>query len=274
MVLPDTHVSEKLSADTDFLTAAMDVIVDVIRPSFVIHTGDMIDLAQGIEPAPPARVRNMWDRFDKLVLNRLRKRGIPFFPVAGNHDVAGALNLYWARWSKFKNRGVAVSGPDGYVGAYSFDWGGAHVAVIYAPGSIVLPRRRQQLTWLKHDLERARARGARPILVFSHSPLFCPQLDTRCHKDRAWLRGPDLLAVLRDAQAVHIGGHMHVFHDVVWKGVRSIISGMLGGGFRTIHKSGTPQPEQFLVIVVADGKIRLHRVESPEFSVSRLPACR
>jgi hypothetical protein len=271
VVYPDTHINDTVTGLEEPVRDAMDVITWRLRPALVIHTGDMVSIPQRRKGASGQRIAAMWSRFDRVVTRRFLKDNILFFPTAGNHDTHGAVTEYRKHWARHRNLGYPISGPKGYTAYYSFDFGRTHFVSLYAPGSTSLYWRTAQLRWLEKDLGAARGRGAVHFFVFSHSPIFCPRMTTRCPKGMVWLKDFKLLHLLRKVRAVHFGGHMHVFNNVKFKGVRSIISGMLGGGRRIVSRVGIKQPFQFLVVDVDGSRWKLYRVEHPFLDLSHIP---
>src|SRR5690606_23629536 len=58
-----------------------------LRPELVISAGDLVaGQKRGLESE---QIWAMWDGFTSTVTDPLRKAGIPFAPVAGNHDASG-----------------------------------------------------------------------------------------------------------------------------------------------------------------------------------------
>ncbi len=269
VVWPDTHVRGGEKGVSAASRAMLRSVLHNIRPDFVIHTGDMISIRQ--KKGETGNVEGMWSVFYRRIHLPLLKAGIPFFPTAGNHDVYDARSIYRDYWTKRKNLGFQVSGPEGYAGYYSFRYGDAHFVSLYAPGTRSLPDRSNQMAWLRGDLEKARRKGLKPIFVFGHSPLFCPKMNRRCDEDRGWLDDDELLELLAKHKAVFIGGHMHIYHDTVYRGVRSFIAGMVGGGRRRPASQDEFQPYQFMTIDVNGGEFRIYRVKYPNMDTSHIP---
>ncbi|MFC1723601.1 metallophosphoesterase [Nanoarchaeota archaeon] len=274
VIFPDTHIGS--SGDSGIEPSAkksIETVIGNIKPSFVIHTGDMIDIGRsGTEKDP--KLALMWSRFDKAFTQPLLAANILFFPMPGNHDFHGGSQTrarYKQVWAKHKNNNFQVQGPEGYAGYYSFDMGNSHFVALHAPGTFELVPNNQQLDWLAQDLQKAKQAGKQHIFVFSHSPLFCPKLNVRCTKDMFWLRTKKFRELLAQYKAVHFGGHMHVFNDATKEGVRSIIDGAIGGGRRKL--SGKPyDPFQFLVVEVDGPNFKYYQIKYPTFDVSMLSA--
>src|SRR5690606_14096782 len=66
--------------------ASIDLILN-LQPELVITAGDLVaGQKRGLEHE---RIWAMWDGFTAAVTSPLSKAGIPFAPVAGNHDASG-----------------------------------------------------------------------------------------------------------------------------------------------------------------------------------------
>ncbi len=126
-----------------------------MRPAFVIVTGDLVGTpGDAGQVAEYQRIAAMLDR------------SIPIHHVAGNHDVGGAPTA--ERLAFYRSR----LGPD----YYTFRSGDVAVfvlnsALIAGPENVPEEAARQE-AWLESELAKARAGGARRLIVFQHHPLF------------------------------------------------------------------------------------------------------
>ena len=177
------------------------------KPDFIVCAGDMI------MGGPPAEVGPMWDEF----LGHAGKLPIPFFTVAGNHDVndeAEVLRVYERRVAPFNytiQRGNLLcvilnteepGNPDGFTGA--------------------------QREWLRGVLKAATAKH---ILLFLHVPLFTGNWDRDWQPVADIIKGYPVRAVF--------AGHEHYYRD--WgtrDGVRYVVAGCAGGGIGTPEEEG------------------------------------
>ena len=129
--------------------------INRIRPAFVVVCGDLVNKAG--DPAQVAEYFRITARLD---------RSIPVYSVPGNHDVGNeptpeSLAAYRQAF-----------GPD----YYSFR-SGELFGIVLDSSLIAAPGRapdaaEQQETWLKAELSKARASGARHIVVFQHHSWF------------------------------------------------------------------------------------------------------
>ena len=89
-------------------------------------------------------------------------RTTPFFPVVGNHDMQTGAGAAFYRYFWLPTRS---SGTERY---YSFDHGAVHFVGLDSEGSSL----DAQAAWLRRDVARARARGARWVFVYHHRPAY------------------------------------------------------------------------------------------------------
>jgi Icc protein len=153
--ISDSHIGFNKAANTDVLGTLQAAIAKInampVQPSFVLHTGDLTQLAQP-------------DEFDTLEQSLKSIKTEKIFYVPGEHDVTDNGKLYMERYGKDTN-------GDGW---YSFDSHGVHFiglvnVLTQGDGSFgVLGA--TQLDWLKKDLQNLSS--STPIVVFAHVPLW------------------------------------------------------------------------------------------------------
>jgi Icc protein len=153
--ISDSHIGFNKAANTDVLGTLQAAIAKInampVAPSFVLHTGDLTQLAQA-------------DEFDTLDQTLKSIKTDKIFYVPGEHDVTDNGKLYMERYGK---------GTQGD-GWYSFDSNGVHFiglvnVMTQGDGSFgVLGN--DQLEWLEKDLKRLSS--STPIVVFAHVPLW------------------------------------------------------------------------------------------------------
>jgi hypothetical protein len=179
--------------------------IEAEKPAFVVGVGDSI---QGGNDAAAAR---QWAEFEQI---RKPFRGIPFFPVPGNHDV-------WNRASAalyVKHAGHPLH--------YSFDRGPVHFTMLDNSRSNELPA--GELAFLEEDLK---AHPDQPVkLIVSHRP--------------SWL----LSVILRNSNfplarmaakygvKYVVAGHVHEMMHLTLDGVEYISAPSAGGHLRASEK--------------------------------------
>jgi plastocyanin len=209
----DSHIGFSKPANVD-VTATLGEAVAKLnalpqRPAFVLHTGDITQLAKA-------------DEFDTAaqVLKGVKTDRILYVP--GEHDVAGDNGAaYLQRYGKMsKGRGW-----------YSFDHGGVHfvglVNVLDLKAGGLGSLGAEQIAWLKGDV--ARLSSSTPIVLFAHVPLWTVYPD--------WGWGTDdseaaLSLVKRFGSVTVLNGHIHQIMQKVEGNV----------SFHTAMSTAFPQP--------------------------------
>ena len=211
--ISDSHIGFSKEANND-VTATLRQAVDKLnalpqRPAFVLHTGDITQLAKAeeFETAKEVLATVKADRT---------------FYVPGEHDVAtdnGAS--YLRRYGKGTKGG----------GWYSFDHSGVHfvglVNVLNLRAGGLGSLGSEQLAWLRRDV--ARLSSSAPIVLFAHVPLWTVYPE--------WGWGTDdseqaLALVKRFGSVTVLNGHIHQ----IMQKVEGHVS------FHTAMSTAFPQP--------------------------------
>jgi Icc protein len=211
--ISDSHVGFDKPANPDALATLRQAIDRIkllpVKPSFMIHTGDISHLSRDRE----------FDDADQLI----RQAGIPVFYVPGEHDLLDDQQgrAYLDRYGK-GTRGA---------GWYSFDQQGVHfiglvnVVDLKAGGFGNLGE--EQLEWLENDV--AGLSSSTPVVVFAHIPLWT------VYPDWGWgtTDGAQALSYLKRFGSVTVlNGHIH---QVMQK-----VEGNIA--FHTARSTAFPQP--------------------------------
>ena len=211
--ISDSHIGFSKAANSD-VTATLQQAVAKLNalpqsPAFVLHTGDITQLAKA-------------DEFDtaREVLKGVRTDRIWYVP--GEHDVAADNGAsYLARYGKGTRGG----------GWYSFDHSGVHFAglvnVLNLKAGGLGSLGAEQLAWLKRDL--AGRAASTPIVLFAHVPLWT------IYPEWGW--GTDdateaLALVKRFGSVTVLNGHIHQIMQKVEGHV----------AFHTAMSTAFPQP--------------------------------
>jgi len=213
----DTHINEGNVARTRRLKA----LVDSLRPSFVIITGDLIRDALRV---PEAEARGYYD----LLTRELAAFPVPVYTVPGNHDIFGIerhLSLVSPGNPVYGKRlHRTVRGPN----YYSFTFGGVHFVgldtVDYDDLWYFGHVDSTQVAWLSRDL--AALPAGMPVVTFNHIPFVTAAETIDGYRDsgpaptiirlggKSYFRHvvqntEDVMEVLGDRLEIALGGHMH-----------------------------------------------------------------
>ena len=222
----DTHIAPA-SVDR---TRRLGTLVDSIRPSFLIITGDLVRDALRVGEA---EATSYYDLF----MRETGKFATPIHTVPGNHENFGIERHQSLVSSKHPLYGRRMYrhylGPD----YYSFNYGGVHfvglntvdIDDIWYYGHVDS----LQLAWLERDL--AQLPAEMPVVTFDHIPFFtsiealsgyrdappAPTLITvngKTNFRHTVSNAGDVLAVLRKHRLVlALGGHMHVYEHLEYE---------------------------------------------------------
>jgi 3',5'-cyclic AMP phosphodiesterase CpdA len=188
--MSDSHIGFDKAANPDALGTLREAIAKVkampIKPSFIIHTGDITHLSKPAE----------FDNADKVY----GETGVKIHYVPGEHDMIdeGQGKAYLERYGK---------GSKG-AGWYSYDDHGVHfiglVNVVDLKAGGLGNLGAEQLAWLEADLKGKS--NSTPIVVFAHIPLQV------IYKEWGWGTddGAQALALLKRFGSVTVlNGHIH-----------------------------------------------------------------
>ena len=211
--ISDSHIGFSKPANPDPLSTLRETIAHVralpVRPSFVLHTGDITHLATP-------------QQFD-TAQGTLAELGLPIHFVPGEHDIVGGTDP-----RAYLDRFGAGARGDGW---YSFDAGGAHfvglVNVVHLGDHGQGTLGDDQIAWLMDDV--AHLSASTPIIVFAHFPMWA------LYPDWGWGTADSaaaLTALRRFGSVTVLNGHIHQ--------VQQTIEGNLT--FHTARSTAYPQP--------------------------------
>src|SRR5215831_13630907 len=231
--ISDSHIGFNKEANKDVTATLQDAVAKLNAlpqtPAFVLHTGDITQLAKPEE-------------FDtaQQVLTSVKSERI--FYVPGEHDVAtdnGAS--YLQRYGKGTKGG----------GWYSFDHSGVHfiglVNVLNLKAGGLGNLGPEQIAWLKRDV--ARLPSSTPIVLFAHVPLWTVYPE--------WGWGTDdseqaLALVKRFGSVTVLNGHIH---QIMQK-----VEGHMS--FHTAMSTAFPQPAPGTAPSPGPMKVEADRLQS------------
>jgi 3',5'-cyclic AMP phosphodiesterase CpdA len=168
--------------------------VNRLGPAFAVFTGDLIN--EPTDEQQTAAAQRIARKLDQ---------SIPFYWVAGNHDIGDTPNQENLHW--YRNR----FGKDWY----SFDTHRCHFVVlnscILKNNDKVPDQMQAQLEWLQQDPKLSRSQDYNHIIVFLHHPLF---LDEPREEDQYFniprQNRREYLALFKQYEVkVVFAGHLH-----------------------------------------------------------------
>ncbi len=211
--ISDSHVGFDKPANPDARATLREAIAKIralpVKPSFMIHTGDISHLSKDNE-------------FDDAA-EMIKEAGLPVFFVPGEHDLLdeGQGASYLGRFGKDAQG----------AGWFSFDSQGIHyiglVNVVNLQAGGLGNLGAVQLDWLKKDV--ASLSASTPIVVFAHIPLWA------LYPEWGWgtADGAEALTYLKRFGSVTVlNGHIH---QVMQKVEGNVV-------FHTARSTAFPQP--------------------------------
>ena len=229
--ISDSHVGFDKPANPNALGTLEEAVAKIkalpVKPSFIIHTGDITHLSKPSE----------FDDADRIIAQaRLDVHYVP-----GEHDIIDAeQKLYRERYGR-GSRGA---------GWYSFDANGVHfvglVNVVDLQAGSLGKLGDEQLEWLEDDLKGRSA--STPIVVFAHIPLWAVYPQWGWGTEDA---GRALGYLKRFGSVTVLNGHIHQIMQKVEGNVT----------FHTAMSTAFPQPAPGAAaspgpIKVADDRLR------------------
>ncbi len=206
------------------------------RPDLVIHVGDLVN---GYHTGRDSPVRGQfrrqlanWKAAVRPIYDYEARRGIPIYPVRGNHEDGGLATDPALRQAYLDEIGVTLpqNGPASQRGlTYVVAHKGARFFALdgYAPASASDPSRGHvDQTWLEAQL----ASEEQPVVfAYSHTPAFAvgpyasspfPDLySTPERRDALWS------ALVRHGALAYFCGHIHLYARGAVAGVEQIVVG-------------------------------------------------
>jgi acid phosphatase type 7 len=231
-------------------------LIQGLRPELVLSAGDLV--AGQRRGFTDEQIWAMWDGFTDAVTAPLQAAGIPFVPVAGNHDASGYAAfaneraIFEEHWRKPEQRpNLDFIDDEHYPYYYSFRHKGAFFMALDVTTLERLPP--ELWTWMEDQLTKAQDYDLR--FASCHVPPF-PVAQGREHEI---IRAPDnerlrQLFVEKNVD-VFFTGHHHAYFKGRKKGLNLVSLNCAGSGPRVLIGEEAPQLQSFMVIDVVDGKI-------------------
>jgi len=204
--------------DVDFIQDTVNAefaiaTVNRLKPAFVIVTGDLVN-----KPGDAAQIAEYQRITAKL------DRSIPLYNISGNHDLENEPTT--ASLAAYRR----VHGKDYYTFRHQSLLGIVlNSTVIHSPGNVPDELAAQD-RWVRDELAKVKASGARHVVVFQHHPWFLEKADEPDQYFNIPLeRRTPMLALFREAGITTlVGGHLHQTREATDSGLTSIVTGAVG----------------------------------------------
>jgi len=232
-------------------------VTEEVKPELVISAGDLV--AGQRRGMTNEEVWAMWEGFNSAVTAPLRNAGIPFAPVAGNHDASGYApfaherEIYQEHWRKPEQRPkLNFIDDSNYPLYYSFEHKGAFFMALDITTLEPLPE--ALWTWMEKQLEAAAHYSVR--FATCHIPPY-PVAHGREHEiipapDNDRLRE----LFVRQNVDVFFTGHHHAYFKGRKEGLNLVSLNCAGSGPRAVIGTDAPQLQSMVIVDVVDGRIR------------------
>lgn len=251
---------------TEYGPAVSAAIADIVarRPDVVLCTGDMVAGQRSDPRFTVTELAAMWAAFRRVVVDPVRVAGIPFLPVAGNHD-ASAYPGFEAERGAYAAAMAPLQPDIAFAAAadYPFRWAAEVRGVLIVGLDVTVPGPLDagQAEWLRGVL--AGHVGMRSI-VMGHLPLqpVSRGRETEVIGDPAF---QTLLAT--GGVRAYLSGHHHAFALREEGGVAHVAQAALGAGPRARLGEDAISPRAYTWIEIDDdGGLRVDEVTEDEFS--------
>ncbi|HLS28001.1 MAG TPA: metallophosphoesterase, partial [Opitutales bacterium] len=222
----------------------------------VVSAGDLVaGQKRGLEDD---EIWAMWDGFTSAVTSPLQKAGIPFAPVAGNHDASGypafvrEREIFQEHWRKPDQKpDFQFIDDEHYPLFYTFSYKNTFFMVLDVTTLEPLPDAKWE--WMETQLTEASDFNLR--FASAHVPPY-PIAQGREHEI---IPAPDndrLHALfVEHGLDVFLTGHHHAYFKGRKEGLNLVSLNCAGNGPRPLIGEEAAQPQSFLVIDIVDGKI-------------------
>jgi 3',5'-cyclic AMP phosphodiesterase CpdA len=213
-----------------------------LKPAFVVITGDLVNKAG--DAGQIAEFQRIAKKLDPA---------IHLYNVPGNHDVGNTPT----------GKSIAAYAERFGADHYRFREGSL-VGIVLDSALIAAPAEAKQLyeeqeKWLKEELGKAKAEGAKHVVIFQHHPWF---LKTADEKDQYFNvpieRRREYLELFKQFGVSHVfAGHLHQEEEAKDGALQMIITGAIG---KPLGKSKSGMR----IVAVRDGGIEQRWVEMGE----------
>jgi Icc-related predicted phosphoesterase len=217
--------------------------VNRIKPAFLIICGDLIH-----DTGDAGQVAEY-----KRIIAKLNP-AIPLYTVSGNHDLSNTPTA--ATLAAYRKE----IGQDYYSFRHQDLYGIVLNSTIISDSSQVPEETAKQLAWLKEELAKAKASGARSIMIFQHHPYFVTAPDDNNTMAIPREKRKEYLDLFKEYGVTHIfAGHLHRNAEAEDPPLKMITTSAIG------RQLGTDSSGMRIVMVRPTG------VEYPYYNLGAIP---
>jgi Icc-related predicted phosphoesterase len=241
------------------------LVVEVLRPEVVLSAGDLV--AGQKRGLTEEQIAAMWAGFEAAVVRPLREAGIPFLPVAGNHDASGYPAFAAEREAYVRQFREATTRPAVKL-VDDADYPLSYTAVYKGVGILVMDlttiERLPERQWEQIGRQLKGLGEATDRVAVSHVPPY-PVTHGR---ERETVPHPDddrLVDLLAGAGvSAWFTGHHHGYYkgraggvgrEERARGLMLVSLNCCGDGPRRLIGTAEPQPQSVVVVDVVEGKV-------------------
>ena len=251
-VISDINSSYGSSTYSEHVRWAIERIVQ-LKPDLVLISGDMVAGQRTVNLLKRMEITAMWDAFDRVVAQPLRKAGIPLLAAPGNHDASAEAHFYRERdefkryWKQHQPelKAAATNTP------LQWAWKLGNLTIIGLDATRHGPLQPvTQKDWLKQTLANNRKSANEVVLVSGHLPIWA----FANGRETGILADTELEKLLHDNRVdAYISGHHHAYYPGVHAGLLQISIGALGSGRRSLIGTKKKSAYSFLLIDISAG---------------------
>jgi acid phosphatase len=224
-VIGDSGYGESTTLDLAALMASY-------QPDFMLHTGDLVYLAENNLDPVDAYAEKFFQQFESIL------RQAPIYPVVGNHEhywdvVFRDSYAYYYAFPRFPSGSGVISGDPSTREWYAFAYGDIQFILLNTQSFFGYPGRPEQLAWLEDRLTD-------PAYAYSIVVLHVPPYTAGAHpNDGAAVRSDWVPLFEANNVPLVLSGHDHNYQRQDVSGITYIISG--GGSGVLYDQNSSPE---------------------------------
>ncbi len=249
-------VISDLNAEYGSLTYPADVAatiarISIIKPDLVLCGGDMVSGQKA--SLTEQNISQMWQSFNKIVLQPLHQLNLPFGFTMGNHDASPSFKtdrrLAKEFWDKeVKHTNLTFVDSTNYPFYFSYLKSNVFFITWDAAGAKIKP---EVYNWMKQQLASNVAKQARLRILLGHLPLYA--IVAAKNKPGEVNANADSALAFFKANGIdlYISGHQHAYYPAQKNGVQLLNLGAIGDAPRPILGHTDTAKKAYTVIEIS-----------------------